>query len=1450
MQIGVVIDDWVALQKIKKREAAVLTRGTSEGAVRLRKMSAKYKETGLVQNMKKGFEEVTEASFWGGKVNGVAGTVRPLPERTLPVLSLTVDVIRCGYATKHLLATLAGFYISAFQFRRRFMSLLEEIFLAPSWMEDHCTFRIWPALEAELWCLVIATPMVRTNLRADYLNQISATDASDSFEAEVSTEVSAEFVEEVHRHSLRKSVWTRLLHPLSAQSREAGELPEDEELPGDERLEEHPLWGHVFRCLPFRTVWRKKIRRKRHINLHELRAVLISEERRALRHPHCKLLTGADSQVSLGALLKGRSSSSKLNGALRQSLPAYIGLDIHGGYLYVRSCDNPADDPTRSVPTRTPPSSMPRWLHDAVDGNFELLDDELVKCGMDPVSLLGLPPLENIVPVAEAPRPVPRAVRRRMWMRSLGGPAPSLTPGPDPEAFAASCLRGDAVTAEMVLSLLSLLPGEHAARGDSGARTKSWTTGVFVHGGAIGLRRHCLDFPLSTSMLTRYASFVVPTHQYSSLSLLQNLKTSVHKDAHNSWCHFNAVLPISSFSGGDIWSQVDGGPDKEEVRGHPYGGRNLKVSDGAVYLDPHKYHFTRAWRGLRVVMVLYTVRNIERIERNSLVIAWQLYAPWAFLSLRVTIRVPLWSRALPPLSPRLEKDYHQERGHRWRLGTWIGDVFYFECFAEYPSRVSLSEALTYPGYLDLYSGSRGVAHALSRLGDPWVLTFDWGHSVEENLLDYKLQRLILSLLERKAFVGVGGGPVCSSFSRAIRPAVRSKAHPAGLPSFRQSMESKVAEGNAHSAFVAEIVTVALRLDLPFWVENPRTSYMWDMPEWKSLIDAAPTDPFAVIDYCQLGAPWRKRTRFFVSGCLAGQRLLCQGGHLHQRLSGYSQLHRKSWTKVAEHYPPAVNRLLALHLMSPVLRPGMRRRLDLALCARCSGARIGEAGNPGPAGPVDRVRSLEEVELVTPATARLQARVLGDFEDWLARELTPPARRTLCSCAMAFCTLVRCYGNWLYQHGEPMYKFRHLMAWLQKNRFDLKGHLGMGWDLLTRWERLQPVVHRVPVPFSVFRALMSLALQKGWRRWSCVCGLAFYGVARAGEPLRGTRGDLLLPSDTLSELALGAFMAVRSPKTAFRGKGRLQHIAVKDSAFVSFLEKTLGEDDPQTPIYAGSAASFRRRWDVLLQDLDIDKSARLTPGGLRGGGAAFEYQRGLGLQELLCRMRIRHLATLESYLQEAAAVSVVPGLTPHGRSRVAAASALYPFALEVVTWGHRSRGGDSRPFTSQLYDVRQIVGASKAFAALRGDGEVVCWGRIEAELDANIHCRDVEDDLKDVQQLAASNRAFAAICGNGSLVTWGAAAFGGDSSKVRDQLCDVYSVHHTHGTRPAVKRPRPSAPDDWDVKGDDMEDRRVDRKDRDHDHCWISLVAATLTVESAPIDLEHDKELLKGRTYPA
>ena len=87
-----------------------------------------------------------------------------------------------------------------------------------------------------------------------------------------------------------------------------------------------------------------------------------------------------------------------------------------------------------------------------------------------------------------------------------------------------------------------------------------------------------------------------------------------------------------------------------------------------------------------------------------------------------------------------------------------------------------------------------------------------------------------------------------------------------------------------------------------------------------------------------------------------------------------------------------------------------------------------------------------MQLISLRTAEIQRRVVEDFNSWLARELSEPARRSLCSFAMVYCILLRAYGDWLFQMGEPLYKFRHLMAYLQKSRLDLRPFLGMGWDL--------------------------------------------------------------------------------------------------------------------------------------------------------------------------------------------------------------------------------------------------------------------------------------------------------------------------------------------------------------------------------------------------------------------
>ena len=68
-----------------------------------------------------------------------------------------------------------------------------------------------------------------------------------------------------------------------------------------------------------------------HISVKELRG-LLELERRVARHLSCaRLLVGLDSQVALGAALKGRSASSGLNALLRRSLATMVGSDLYLG---------------------------------------------------------------------------------------------------------------------------------------------------------------------------------------------------------------------------------------------------------------------------------------------------------------------------------------------------------------------------------------------------------------------------------------------------------------------------------------------------------------------------------------------------------------------------------------------------------------------------------------------------------------------------------------------------------------------------------------------------------------------------------------------------------------------------------------------------------------------------------------------------------------------------------------------------------------------------------------------------------------------------------------------------------------------------------------------------------------------------------------------------------------
>ena len=179
--------------------------------------------------------------------------------------------------------------------------------------------------------------------------------------------------------------------PWRAWLREHGGLEPEDELPEGVPLVSHPLWLLLAEVLQFRVLIREKSHGRKHINLLELEAVFRLEEKLALGGVSLRYLLGADSQVALAALLKGRSSSPRINAALRRSLPVVLGSGIYGCYGFVPSLANPSDDPTRGQPVRAPSRSTPNWLYKAFQGCFDEMDRWLSSCGFDPFSVAGLP---------------------------------------------------------------------------------------------------------------------------------------------------------------------------------------------------------------------------------------------------------------------------------------------------------------------------------------------------------------------------------------------------------------------------------------------------------------------------------------------------------------------------------------------------------------------------------------------------------------------------------------------------------------------------------------------------------------------------------------------------------------------------------------------------------------------------------------------------------------------------------------------------------------------------------------------------------------------------------------------------------------------------------------------------------------------------------------------------
>ena len=277
--------------------------------------------------------------------------------------------------------------------------------------------------------------------------------------------------------------------------------------------------------------------------------------------------------------------------------------------------------------------------------------------------------------------------------------------------------------------------------------------------------------------------------------------------------------------------------------------------------------------------------------------------------------------------------------------------------------------------------------------------------------------------------------------------------------------------------------------------------------------------------------------------------------------------------------------------------------------------------------------LDRVDIVRPETKKIGLTQWNLFRQWAISQLGHSVFQSALSMPELLGHLLAAYGKHWYETGGSLLYLRHLLVHIQRVIPFCKGRIQPAWEIVSKWEILQPVEHRRPLPLKVLEAMVACSLFWSWPRVACILLLAFHGCCRPGEVLRATRRDLVLPMDLASSSESAVFLRIGNPKSKRRGLGKIQHVKIDHHGVSSFLQRVLGLLDGDAPVFPGTPGSFRRRWNMLLKGLKIPDDVRLTPGSLRPGGTVELYRKGVGIHDILWALRLKHVETLQHYLQE-------------------------------------------------------------------------------------------------------------------------------------------------------------------------------------------------------------------------
>ena len=434
--------------------------------------------------------------------------------------------------------------------------------------------------------------------------------------------------------------------------------------------------------------------------------------------------------------------------------------------------------------------------------------------------------------------------------------------------------RPDCLTAEAIVDLVSLLP-EHAKdplrkfQEESDGR---YSMGVYKHGGILGIHKNSRLFPLTCKAVNMLVGRVCPTFSYSSLAVHVDVKSGLHRDVNNRPGP-NLIVPLSYFSGGELWNEKRGGTFCAE--GDPeLMGELIDVAAGPAFLpDPTAFHETRSWTGRRIILIAYSVLGCEHLAVASRPVVETLGFSVAPLGLGpFAVSGDPRSRPLAPVAAEasLERFVPKDASEMYFIEVCAGSA-------------ELSRAAARLGFRPFAVGAPS-----RRLARAQVVVMDLADSMQlEAFLEFvrvEFHHIVC------VFISPPSGT--SSLMRERPPVVsykptlqlprplRSARFPDGLPGL--SGRDKVCLERANQLFesLAVVAKEALALGVLTVIENPANSRYWETSFFAQVASECPGHS-VLFHSCVHGGLRPKLCRLWSSadvfGSLEGR---CDGSHRH------------------------------------------------------------------------------------------------------------------------------------------------------------------------------------------------------------------------------------------------------------------------------------------------------------------------------------------------------------------------------------------------------------------------------------------------------------------------------------------------------------------------------------------------------------------------------------------